>query len=229
MNILRNAILIALPFDATAEEVAAAHSIIDSIHGGVDPSVLVHGTYVPGEGVTTGGNGEAIPPNNSVDGGNAEVEVDKNGVPWDERIHSSSKENRLNADGTWRAKRGVDKAYAKRIEAQLLAARSATPPAAPAPAAAAPAAAAAPPMPGGNKPPMPGAAAETPYASLLKFIASNTKSDTNPNGMFDSEYVSAILVHFGVPDGSLQTLAHSPQLVQPVRDWLESVLNGTGG
>jgi hypothetical protein len=43
--------------------------------------------------------------------------VDINGLPWDHRIHSSSKE--LNRDQTWRAKRGVDKALVAQVEAEL--------------------------------------------------------------------------------------------------------------
>lgn len=38
--------------------------------------------------------------NNSANTSNASGELDKNGLPWDERIHSSSKNT--NADGTWR-------------------------------------------------------------------------------------------------------------------------------
>ena len=43
--------------------------------------------------------------------------LDKNGFPWDQRIHSSSKG--INEDGTWRAKRGVDKELVKTVEAEL--------------------------------------------------------------------------------------------------------------
>lgn len=51
----------------------------------------------------------------------AAVETDKRGLPWDERIHSGG-ENRLNADGTWRKKRGLnDPALIARVEAELLA------------------------------------------------------------------------------------------------------------
>lgn len=53
--------------------------------------------------------------------------VDKNGLPWDERIHSSSRA--MNADGSWRAKRGVQGALVAQVEAEL---RAQTPvPAAP--------------------------------------------------------------------------------------------------
>lgn len=44
-------------------------------------------------------------------------EVDSNGLPWDERIHSSSKA--VNADGTWRYKRGGDLEERKAVEEEL--------------------------------------------------------------------------------------------------------------
>lgn len=42
---------------------------------------------------------------------------DADGIKWDKRIHSSSKE--LNKDGTWRKRRGVDDALVKQVEAEL--------------------------------------------------------------------------------------------------------------
>jgi len=49
------------------------------------------------------------------------VAIDKAGLPWDARIHSSSKA--INADGTWRKRKGLnDEGLVKRIEAELLAA-----------------------------------------------------------------------------------------------------------
>ena len=44
------------------------------------------------------------------------VELDKNGIPWDERIHAGTK--RKNADGTWSLKKGVDKDLAAKIIAE---------------------------------------------------------------------------------------------------------------
>ena len=44
-------------------------------------------------------------------------DLDSRGLPWHEEIHASSKAT--NADGTWRTKRGVDKALVERIEATL--------------------------------------------------------------------------------------------------------------
>lgn len=45
------------------------------------------------------------------------VELDKNGLPWDARIHGSTKTK--NSDGTWRAKRGVDNALVLQVNNEL--------------------------------------------------------------------------------------------------------------
>jgi hypothetical protein len=45
--------------------------------------------------------------------------VDSAGTPWDERIHSGAK-TFLQADGTWKLKRGVDKALVAQITAELM-------------------------------------------------------------------------------------------------------------
>lgn len=60
------------------------------------------------------------------------VELDKNGIPWDERIHAGTK--RKNADGTWSLKKGVDKELAAQIiaEYQVATPTTTTVPAAPA-------------------------------------------------------------------------------------------------
>lgn len=47
----------------------------------------------------------------------AGAEVDADGVIWDARIHAGTKTK--NADGRWKAKKGVDKAYAAQIMAEL--------------------------------------------------------------------------------------------------------------
>lgn len=45
------------------------------------------------------------------------VDLDKNGIPWDERIHSSSRAKI--ADGSWKLKRGVDANLATEVKAEL--------------------------------------------------------------------------------------------------------------
>jgi hypothetical protein len=144
-------------------------------------------------------------------------------LPWDERIHASTKAT--NADGSWRYKRGVDKGLISKVEAELRAAVSAAPPAAasnapPAPPAGLPA------MPG--PPPIPSAPAATPeqlaYTDLVKFLAENTRSATNTNGRLTDEYIGQMLTHYGVPDGSLQNLAHAPQLVPTIHAGFKQAL-----
>lgn len=44
-------------------------------------------------------------------------QVDADGIPWDDRIHSSNKAR--NADNTWRKKRGVDEVTYGRVHAEL--------------------------------------------------------------------------------------------------------------
>lgn len=43
--------------------------------------------------------------------------TDKNGLPWDERIHAGTKA--LNSDGTWKKRRGVDDATVAAVTAEL--------------------------------------------------------------------------------------------------------------
>lgn len=68
----------------------------------------------------------------------ASVELDKNGLPWDERIHAGTK-TKLKS-GEWKAKKSVDPALVASVEAELRARMAATP----APVAAVPAVPAAP-------------------------------------------------------------------------------------
>jgi hypothetical protein len=44
-------------------------------------------------------------------------DADENGLPWDERIHAASKA--LNADGTWRKRRGVSDDLVSEVETEL--------------------------------------------------------------------------------------------------------------
>lgn len=62
--------------------------------------------------------------------------TDKNGLPWDERIHAGTKA--LNGDGTWKKRRGVDDATVAAVTAELTGAapqQEPTPAPAPTPAA----------------------------------------------------------------------------------------------
>lgn len=70
----------------------------------------------------------------SLGAGAASVELDKNGLPWDERIHAGTK-TKLKS-GEWKAKKQVDAASVAQVETELRARGAATPAAVPvAPAA----------------------------------------------------------------------------------------------
>jgi len=91
----------------------------------------------------------------------AGVALDVNGLPWDGRIHASSKVKL--ASGAWRQKRGVDKGLVVTVTAALTAAMGAVaaPAAPPPPPAAPPIAQPAPPVPPPTAPPPPPPAAPT--------------------------------------------------------------------
>lgn len=229
---LRNCILIALAFDATAAEVEQARSIMDRVYGGptatVDPKFVVTGT-VAADGTTTASTNQAIAETPST------AQFDNTGLPWDERIHSSSRA--LTDKGVWKSKRGVDPAYKKQIEAQLLATvgngngngNMLAGTGSPAPLQNIVADPAPPPLaaPAGL-PSLPGANAAPPvdpaYTGLVKLIAENTNSTANPTGRLTDDWVKQVLTHYGVAEGSLQNLAHAPQLVPQIDAYIRTAL-----
>jgi len=70
-------------------------------------------TSVPGSTVGHGDGGAATVAAAADDSG-----VDADNIPWDERIHSGNKKKK--ADGTWHARKGVDKELAAQIKQELL-------------------------------------------------------------------------------------------------------------
>lgn len=77
---------------------------------------------------STESNGTAVPPmptattptaDENDDGAPADdaPDVDADGLPWDERIHSGN--HGLNKDGTWRKRKGVDAAIVQTVTAEL--------------------------------------------------------------------------------------------------------------
>ena len=221
---LRNCILIALAFDATQEEINAAHDVIDRIASGqegIDPKIIVAAQVSGTTGtVETTGTGVTI---NAAAGAQ---QLDADGLPWDARIHSSNK--KLDGKGKWWARRNTAPATVVAVEAELRAALGAAPVTSAPPAATptpTPAASNTPPLPGATMPPMPGANVVDPaYTALIALIAANTQSSANPAGKLTDEYVTNVLKHYGVPDGNLQNLAHAPQLIPTISEWFTSVL-----
>lgn len=161
------------------------------------------------------------------------VALDKKGLPWDVRIHASSKT--INADGTWRQKRGVAPELVTTVEAQLRAVMAVpvppkggqieqddtreyhndTPEAAearvkvgigPAPAKIIP-----PPPPTVVTPPAPpaasGTADPTTFPELVQFITAQKLA-----GKLAQPQLNAALLSIGV-EGALPVLAARPDLI----------------
>jgi len=137
--------------------------------------------------------------------------IDKDGIPWDVRIHSTPP--KINADGTWRKKRGLSEVTYGEIHAELQAAQVAgnhgtgttngaaapngsgtveTPPAPPPPASSAPTASAAPPPPPADVPNAPA----PPSASTAPPVAESAPGGGSPaaSGRFAGfpEFVQAV-------------------------------------
>lgn len=107
--------------------------------GGVNVAAIITQETLPKSqpdtGAAAGASEDLTPPPpppsaNAPDDSNISGVLDKNGLPWDERIHSSSKN--MNADGTWRYLRGGDVDQRAVVEAELRA-KLATPETPPAP------------------------------------------------------------------------------------------------
>lgn len=219
----RTALYIYVPTNATPEEVEAAHEIIDrqfSADSGIAPSAIVSNNAQPGNTVSaaSGDNTAAGAP-----------QLDAAGLPWDERIHSSNR--KFSDKGMWWGKRGVDSGTKAKVEAELRATMSAngtgtaavvtttTPAPAPAPLASTP--------PVTGLPPMPGAALPDPaYTALVQLVAQNTNSPANPAGRITSDWLKQVLTHYGVAEGNMQNLAHAPDLVAPIAEYIRTALAG---
>lgn len=209
-----------LALNSSAEDVA---EVVDSIYaffgfentaGGVEPSAIVNGTLAPAAVNNVVANVIAA-------GG----EVDSSGMPWDERIHSSSKEK--NADGKWRYRRNLSPAIKTRIEAEIRASLSASPAAAVANVGAAapqlslPAVNTAAP----GLPALPGANIENPaFTAFVSFITANTTSPANPAGRLTADWVKQSLAAFGVANGDIQNLAHAPHLIPQIEGAIKHAL-----
>lgn len=123
--------------------------------------------------------------------------VDKHGLPWDARIHASSKA--LNADGSWRAKRGLDDdAMVRAVESELRALM------------AIPAAPAAMPAPVVIAPPAINTVAPTTLPEFMPLVSAAMMA-----GKMTVDQVNAELVALGVA-GGVTALMSRPDLVTPL-------------
>lgn len=149
------------------------------------------------------------------------VVVDANGIPWDARIHGSTKA--LNEDKTWRKKRGVEASLVEAVTAELRGIMSAPQRMAEAqaeveradvmdPAAAfggpapAPAPVPAPPAPVPAPPPAPAPDASNDFARVMKVVLAKQAA-----GTITTELVTTIAQQVGLT--SVRDLASRPDLI----------------
>lgn len=140
------------------------------------------------------------------------VIVDKSGLPWDSRIHSSARS--FNADGTWRARRGLAEGIVPQVEAelrQLMAIPS------PTSAAAAPVQTAAPNIP---LPPATASPSIQPYLDLM-----NKVSSALAGGRITSPQLQKVCDAVGLP--TFVSLGTRLDLVPAVAPMIEGILAGT--
>ncbi len=147
------------------------------------------------------------------------VELDAEGLPWDARIHAKSSTGPggvKNADGTWRAKRGVnDDALVAQVKAELRAAMgapAASAPLAPVVPAAPPAAVPVPPAPVGPE-------EITTFPQIMKKI-SGLRVGQFP--AMSQDELSGILTQAGLP--SLPTLASRADLIPAVNAGIDALM-----
>jgi hypothetical protein len=155
----------------------------------------------------------------------AGIELDSEGVPWDGRIHGSTKAK--NADGTWRQKRGLnDPALKKRVEAELKAALAAGTLTAAAAAPVAPPPVVVPPAPpAAAVAPPPAAVAET-FPTLIARLTPHLR----PDRLTDAR-IAQVLASLGQnpPITGIAQLAVRPDLVPAAGAAFDAVLASLPG
>lgn len=146
------------------------------------------------------------------------VELDKNGIPWDERIHAGTK--RKNADGSWSLKKGVDKelaaeviaAYQESAEPVVEQKPAPTPPGKPIPTKPAPT------PPGKPVPPQkPEAAGDTTKAAR----AANTL--VNDFKVDYDDIVETLLKPLGVDAFGSLTMEQATEVLKGLEAWVKSL------
>lgn len=185
-----------LPYDAQPEQALAAIAAIQKHYNLTAPAAPAADAPAPAAPVAPAADAPSI---------------DSKGLPWDERIHSSSKG--LNADGTWRNRKNVPPTVRSKVEAELRGVVSAPaplaqpslplPPSAPAPVA---------------------PVAPSAYSELVQFLAEHTHSEANPSGRLTVEWIASALTAYGVPGGDLQNLAHNEDLTKTVHAAVKQAL-----
>lgn len=161
---------LSLALAAAAEVLGEQADKIEEI--GFDSGATVTQNFaVPAAAITNVESAPAISPTTI-----AAAELDSEGMPWDERIHASTKTK--TAAKVWTKRKGVDEAVREAVTAELRAMY-------PAPVAVAPVAPVAPQAPAAPVAPVTG------YAKLVDWLAKNSGSDK----YLTPEYVTSVFSH----------------------------------
>lgn len=203
-------LLFALALNSTPEEVAEVQDAINRFFGvnntssGIAPQEVAAQQEAP--------VAPAAP---------TSADTDKNGLPWDERIHSGN--HGKNKDGTWRVRKNLDPAFKEEVESELRGTMSAPAPTTAAVASLPPAPATDPVTPALPTPPAPPVENQA-YAEFVAFIVANTNSPSNPGGRLTDDWVKTTLTNYGVQEGSLQNLAHRPDMIPTIQAGIKQAL-----
>ena len=154
------------------------------IFGGVPVAVdTISETTMPVNDVSTSSGTTVIPD-----------DLDSAGYPWDERIHASSKTK--NKNGSWKLKRGADKALVTQVRAEHTASPAPTPPVSSAPT-----------PPASSVPTPPGTTTgATPWPTVLQRV-----SVAQAAGNLDTIKMTEYLNNHGIT-GGFALLASRPEL-----------------
>lgn len=155
------------------------------------------------------------------------VELDKNGIPWDERIHVGTK--RKNADGTWSLKKGVDKELAAQIIAEYQSAAPTAPstpekPSAPA-APSAPAKPGVPAAPSKPSAPVPPAPPKAEDAGPTVKAARLSNVLINDMGVDYDLVIAGVLAPRGYDQFGSVTIEEAADVLKDLEKWEENLKN----
>lgn len=178
---------------------------------------------VPATAVLAAQQGSTTAGAEAQQGTTASVELDSNGLPYDERIHSGTRGK--NQDGSWKKRKGVDQGTVAQVTAELQALMGAkaptTAPTLP------PVAATTPSLPTPTLPSIPSIptlpTTETKYQQFTRYIGTILVGPENPNGRVDGAWVNQVIENYGVP-GGLANLAAREDLIDTIRAAIEGAL-----
>jgi len=153
------------------------------------------------------------------------VELDKNGIPWDERIHAGTK--RKNADGTWSLKKGVDKELAAQIIAEYQSAAPAAPSAPEKPSAPAAPSALTPPAPPAApaKPGVPPAPPKAEDAGPTVKAARLSNTLINDMGVDYDLVIAGVLTPRNYDQFGSVTIEEAADVLKDLEKWEEHLKN----